>query len=181
MGLAGGLNLYGFAGGDPINYSDPFGLCVKDDAVCRRLVRTLRAQGGEEFTKAAARFNAYQGGRVEWVKADDSRLNYDGINTNGDGEDWCGGIIDGGNVLLNQDFSRADALITAVHESHHLEGLSDFNQADVNKIALSEYAAYNELSPDLRRDAVRHSDRFADWWGPLYGTHPVPLKEVKRQ
>jgi len=25
--VAGGLNLYGFAGGDPVNYSDPFGLC----------------------------------------------------------------------------------------------------------------------------------------------------------
>jgi len=32
IGLAGGLNLYGFAGGDPINFSDPFGLyrdCTK--------------------------------------------------------------------------------------------------------------------------------------------------------
>jgi RHS repeat-associated protein len=28
IGLAGGLNLYGFANGDPINFSDPFGLCV---------------------------------------------------------------------------------------------------------------------------------------------------------
>jgi RHS repeat-associated protein len=28
IGLAGGLNLYGFADGDPVNYSDPFGLCV---------------------------------------------------------------------------------------------------------------------------------------------------------
>jgi RHS repeat-associated protein len=26
IGLAGGLNLYGYAGGDPVNYSDPFGL-----------------------------------------------------------------------------------------------------------------------------------------------------------
>jgi len=26
LGLAGGLNLYGFAGGDPVNFSDPFGL-----------------------------------------------------------------------------------------------------------------------------------------------------------
>ena len=26
IGLAGGLNLYGFGGGDPVNYSDPFGL-----------------------------------------------------------------------------------------------------------------------------------------------------------
>ena len=27
IGLGGGLNAYGFAGGDPVNYSDPFGLC----------------------------------------------------------------------------------------------------------------------------------------------------------
>jgi RHS repeat-associated protein len=27
IGLAGGMNLYGFAGGDPVNYDDPFGLC----------------------------------------------------------------------------------------------------------------------------------------------------------
>jgi RHS repeat-associated protein len=27
IGLAGGLNLYSFAGGDPVNFSDPFGLC----------------------------------------------------------------------------------------------------------------------------------------------------------
>lgn len=27
LGLRGGLNAYGFAGGDPINFSDPFGLC----------------------------------------------------------------------------------------------------------------------------------------------------------
>ncbi|HEX5387138.1 MAG TPA: RHS repeat-associated core domain-containing protein [Gemmatimonadales bacterium] len=27
LGLAGGLNVYGFAKGDPANYSDPFGLC----------------------------------------------------------------------------------------------------------------------------------------------------------
>ena len=27
IGLAGGLNAYGFASGDPITYSDPFGLC----------------------------------------------------------------------------------------------------------------------------------------------------------
>lgn len=31
IGLAGGLNLYGFTGGDPVNYSDPFGLCSAED------------------------------------------------------------------------------------------------------------------------------------------------------
>jgi len=30
IGLAGGLNVYGFANGDPITYSDPLGLCPKD-------------------------------------------------------------------------------------------------------------------------------------------------------
>jgi hypothetical protein len=35
IGLAGGSNLYGFAGGDPVNFSDPFGLCgEKDGKAC---------------------------------------------------------------------------------------------------------------------------------------------------
>ncbi len=34
--MAGGLNLYGYAGGDPINNSDPFGLCPHDpDRPCK--------------------------------------------------------------------------------------------------------------------------------------------------
>jgi len=32
--LAGGLNLYGFANGDPVNFSDPFGLCSKEEEDC---------------------------------------------------------------------------------------------------------------------------------------------------
>jgi RHS repeat-associated protein len=31
IGLAGGMNLYGFAAGDPVNLSDPFGLCPPCD------------------------------------------------------------------------------------------------------------------------------------------------------
>jgi RHS repeat-associated protein len=31
IGLAGGLNLYGFGGGDPINFTDPFGLCPPEN------------------------------------------------------------------------------------------------------------------------------------------------------
>jgi hypothetical protein len=29
--LGGGLNVYGFNGGDPVNFSDPFGLCATPD------------------------------------------------------------------------------------------------------------------------------------------------------
>jgi RHS repeat-associated protein len=29
IGIAGGLNTYGFANGDPVSYSDPYGLCIR--------------------------------------------------------------------------------------------------------------------------------------------------------
>jgi uncharacterized protein RhaS with RHS repeats len=45
IGIAGGLNLYGYAGGDPINFSDPFGLrpCdPPDDPECEEgIILTL--------------------------------------------------------------------------------------------------------------------------------------------
>jgi RHS repeat-associated protein len=47
IGLAGGLNLYGFAGGDPVNFSDPFGLYeirVYGEHA-RRAVEELSAEG----------------------------------------------------------------------------------------------------------------------------------------
>jgi len=47
IGLAGGLNLYGFAGGDPINFWDPFGLSadsIKGDAKheAQRVINVFR-------------------------------------------------------------------------------------------------------------------------------------------
>jgi RHS repeat-associated protein len=51
IGLAGGLNAYGFAAGDPVTYGDPYGLRVvfQDDAEGRRLHRLW------DNTKDAAR------------------------------------------------------------------------------------------------------------------------------
>ncbi len=46
IGLSGGLNTYGFASGDPVNYSDPFGLCPpadKNTADCSAEVKRLMA------------------------------------------------------------------------------------------------------------------------------------------
>jgi len=45
IGLAGGLNLYGFAGGDPVNFSDPFGLW--DFPTHRRIIMQALVKTGE--------------------------------------------------------------------------------------------------------------------------------------
>ena len=36
IGFGGGINLYGFAEGDPVNFSDPFGLCPRVMRLSRR-------------------------------------------------------------------------------------------------------------------------------------------------
>jgi RHS repeat-associated protein len=47
IGLAGGVNVYGFANGDPITYSDPFGLCPHPITDCPPgyFTRTLITRG----------------------------------------------------------------------------------------------------------------------------------------
>jgi RHS repeat-associated protein len=57
IGLAGGLNLYGFANGDPVNFSDPFGLNP-----CRN--RFVNFTGAQARCALAGRAcgNAHRGG-----------------------------------------------------------------------------------------------------------------------
>jgi RHS repeat-associated protein len=44
IGLFGGMNLYGFAAGDPVNFSDPFGLCIGPFvAICPEIVAVATA------------------------------------------------------------------------------------------------------------------------------------------
>src|SRR5437879_13865885 len=59
IGLAGGLNLYGFAGGDPVNFSDPFGL--KPDTVKFEGPRKAQLQKAWEDAKKALARNRRQG------------------------------------------------------------------------------------------------------------------------
>ncbi|MBX3134187.1 MAG: RHS repeat-associated core domain-containing protein [Gemmatimonadaceae bacterium] len=54
IGLAGGLNLYGYANGDPINFSDPFGLCPDSLATAER-EECEKAEEAEREQRAAER------------------------------------------------------------------------------------------------------------------------------
>jgi hypothetical protein len=61
IGLAGGLNAYGFAGGDPVTYSDPFGLCPPIEDCLQKLANWGAQQGGASGTavvNTAAGLNA---------------------------------------------------------------------------------------------------------------------------
>jgi RHS repeat-associated protein len=68
IGLAGGLNLYGFAGGDPVNFSDPFGLCKVQDKIAGNC--TQSDVGASEVPAA-----------TQWDKSQDEPLIDESWNT----------------------------------------------------------------------------------------------------
>lgn len=168
IGLAGGLNLYGFASGDPVNFSDPFGLCVKDDTVCQGLVNELRAQKGSEFQRAADRYEAADY-RVHMVSATDSRLDPYGLNSDRDPESWVIGRTNTStkDVYLRSDLSTGDQLVNATHEARHIAGFK--HPRDDTAIYHADWKAFNQLPPSIRRGAVFESDLFYSLWGSSYG------------
>jgi RHS repeat-associated protein len=81
IGLAGGLNLYGFAGGDPVNYSDPFGLCPpKDNVPCR----DVTSEEGRKILHSAA-----ETGQWTWTEGKEGQIPKDVPNHVGDCTDFC--------------------------------------------------------------------------------------------
>jgi len=58
IGLAGGMNLYGFAGGDPVNFSDPIGLCPED------MGGDGKSRGNRDCPEGSAGRRQYIGGAV---------------------------------------------------------------------------------------------------------------------
>jgi RHS repeat-associated protein len=48
IGLAGGINLYGFAEGDPVNFADPFGFSVCEKDLSKAELKACQEKGEEE-------------------------------------------------------------------------------------------------------------------------------------
>jgi RHS repeat-associated protein len=72
IGLAGGLNAYGFANGDPVNYDDPFGLCPCDgDEFARQTGRLLQPiQAPLEIAGTLVTLPLAGGGAAEGISAE---------------------------------------------------------------------------------------------------------------
>ena len=71
IGLAGGMNLYGFAGGDPVNFSDPFGLCPPWPS-CLARIGSASARFGRAIQGVASnyaqRFTNFYGGHFAAIR-----------------------------------------------------------------------------------------------------------------
>lgn len=76
IGLAGGLNLYGFAEGDPVNFGDPFGLCPDPkDPVCRFAIGGGRGPTSSIGTVLAAigtKVEEYVDSRIAMLRSPDA-------------------------------------------------------------------------------------------------------------
>jgi RHS repeat-associated protein len=133
IGLAGGLNTYGFANSDPVGYSDPYGLCRKDkdgrevDPDCRRIINMLRSVAAEAEQRmsirshfsAAADVYERTNREVKFVHYSHWRENTDRRTGN---EAYGQTVGTKGPVLLNSVLGEGDLAAVATHEAlTHME------------------------------------------------------------
>ena len=160
IGIAGGLNLYGYADGDPINFSDPFGLCPEGEegATCEWLVAELRKLEGSEFQRAAAAYDLLSvpvvlgsPGENPDLRDDPSGYSLGKVVK----EPYCSGGQCGlrdARVVLNSELPEGDFLITAVHETYHLNLRGNLPNKEIRP---HELAALKSL-PQRLKDLAPH-------------------------
>ena len=117
LGLAGGLNLYGFAAGDPVNYSDPFGLSPCNNLpaqACKGWRRTL--QQAEEFWNDMVMSGIRLSRRIMgFFAVGDATTAVTGVDENGDKVSTGGRVLAGAMAAsgpVGQGFKVAGQLET---------------------------------------------------------------------
>ncbi len=165
LGLAGGLNLYAFAKGDPVNFSDPFGLCPY--AGLKRTI-SLADCPKDERLDAFKVMEKTKMGRYFIQQFTIGRLNLElhagtvqcGSHANANG---CSNHLQG-TMVINSSQSASAIASAVVHETMHwiVWGASAFvqNHITIGSFVGDEmpaYAAgwtfYNGLPQGLRNDA----------------------------
>jgi RHS repeat-associated protein len=126
IGLAGGLNLYGFAGGDPVNFSDPFGLCPLGN--CTQSQRHYEVDAaGDQFIKGSETFK--------------TRPYDDGV---GNATIGYGHVIQAGDNFPSGGIDRqeADALYESDKERIVQPGLDKISNPSLNQNQVNALGSY---------------------------------------
>jgi hypothetical protein len=162
IGLAGGLNLYGFAGGDPVNYSDPFGLKVDLSQLTpsqRRAIRALR--------QSSSVFNEWYNAVDEWsgtmvVRNPTNEAEQSLIATT-QGFTWRG-RTDGTMLLGSGGSMEFDALVAHefAHAASGLEGGTPSKCYATGTKEESEECASQEQNKVHRQIGLRDRKNYAD-------------------
>jgi RHS repeat-associated protein len=159
IGLAGGLNVYGFAAGDPVSYSDPYGLCpgllrlFHGRAACdrwnaRQLQRALAVLDAE---RAAGNPHALavDASAIIPLGSGDTRRQ---CKSGGGGSRT--GCTDLTVIRVNVDRSPAAISQTIVHEQQHVDHPADARGSEpcAQRRAVEYHTA---MTPEHQRNAAR--------------------------
>jgi hypothetical protein len=161
IGIAGGLNHYGYAGGDPINYSDPFGLCKDEDEVCKELVRMLQSVGDEAgeagaiFHGAATALKLWKGGSVQLITSEEPPLGPSTDVSRAFGLAPTSPSNPTGDLYLATDQDDGDFVMTTVHEVLHLPFMMGLGHPA--KFRDRCRSAYDALPGRLKSQAPGHA------------------------
>ena len=157
VGLAGGLNLYGYAGDDAVNYSDPFGLCTFNKTICRiwQGYVNWREEQGREYLRTCERDSS---GRCKPIEMGVPSFLIPGVG----GAEAELGAVESQFGNITRELSRYNHFETArleatgrlVTGSNHVKELEDFaNGLRTSAIRLKKLLGNSELDAAARARA----------------------------